>query len=308
MGKVTLKQIAEAAGVTTAAVSLALNHKKRISKETSDRIYRIIRELHYQPPASKKRIIAFIRARQKHVVAIDYLMRAAALRNECYQRNWQSIEIEEENLNIFNDINPDGAVIFTYSQETCKIFAGFSDVPLISFSAPSSHLNNVYGVHCVQHQQIVEYLLGMGHRRIGCITAGPEEVMKWEEVREKLHMKNFFIFQSLENDLSLVTGELLRKGVTAIHAQNFGDRMPRILALYGKRIPQDISLTIGDTPVAAYMVPSLTTAAMDYEAAARAIADGFESIWAGNPLSCDFEIPGRIIERESCIPYQKSPA
>ena len=126
----------------------------------------------------------------------------------------------------------------------------------------------------------------------------------WKKVKEKLQLETLFLVSAKGSELCQAAGELLRKGITAMHVQNFGERMPRILALFGKKIPQDISLTIGDTPTAAYLDPALTTFAMDYEAAARAVADGFEKIWSGEQITCDFEIPGLIIERESCLPFR----
>ena len=304
MKKVTLKQVAEAAGVSPAAVSLLINHKKRFSRETSERISKVIRELHYRHSSNRKTIV-FIRDCQIATSPVNYLMRSAAMRIECHRRGWRCVEVEESDFDIFNEFRVDGAVIFTYFQKTCKSFSSFTNVPIISFSAPPSHVNNVYGVHCVQHQQVVEYFLGLGHTRIGCIVpATVEEINLWRNVKEKLHLETLFLVPAKEPELCQAAGELLRKDITAMHVQNYGDRMPRILALFGKKIPQDISLTIGDTPTAAYLDPALTTFAMDYEAAARAVADGFEKIWSGEQITCDFEIPGLIIERESCLPFR----
>ena len=51
MGKVTNKDIAERAGVSAAAVSLAIHGRKGISEATRANILRIVQEMNYAPPS-----------------------------------------------------------------------------------------------------------------------------------------------------------------------------------------------------------------------------------------------------------------
>ena len=51
MGKVTNKDIAERAGVSAAAVSLAIHGRKGISEATRANILRIVQEMNYVPPS-----------------------------------------------------------------------------------------------------------------------------------------------------------------------------------------------------------------------------------------------------------------
>ena len=51
MGKVTNKDIAERAGVSAAAVSLAIHGRKGISEATRANIHKIVQEMNYAPPS-----------------------------------------------------------------------------------------------------------------------------------------------------------------------------------------------------------------------------------------------------------------
>lgn len=51
MAKVTNKDIARRAGVSQAAVSMAIHGKRGISEATRAHILRIVQEMNYEPPA-----------------------------------------------------------------------------------------------------------------------------------------------------------------------------------------------------------------------------------------------------------------
>lgn len=61
VGKVSLKQIAEAAGVSTMTVSFALRNSPQVSEETRQRIGRLARKLGYRPDPEISRYMAYLR-------------------------------------------------------------------------------------------------------------------------------------------------------------------------------------------------------------------------------------------------------
>ena len=59
---VTIKDVAEAAGVSISTVSKVLNGHYSISEKTAQRVRGIMREMNYYPNASKRRWVACPRA------------------------------------------------------------------------------------------------------------------------------------------------------------------------------------------------------------------------------------------------------
>jgi DNA-binding LacI/PurR family transcriptional regulator len=57
MGKITIKEIAERAGLSVSAVSYVLNNKKGVSEETRQRVWDIIKELDYTPNVNSRRLV-----------------------------------------------------------------------------------------------------------------------------------------------------------------------------------------------------------------------------------------------------------
>ncbi len=55
---VTLRAVAEAAGVSCSTVSRVINDMPRVSPSTRDRVWRVVREMGYQPDPIARKLAA----------------------------------------------------------------------------------------------------------------------------------------------------------------------------------------------------------------------------------------------------------
>lgn len=67
--KVTIKEIAEAAGVSRGTVDRALNHRPGVNAEVADRIIRLAEEMGYRPDMAAKTL-----ANKRYIKTIGVLL------------------------------------------------------------------------------------------------------------------------------------------------------------------------------------------------------------------------------------------
>ena len=97
-------------------------------------------------------------------------------------------------------------------------------------------------------------------------------------------------------------GKLLKRGVDALFCPggNAGIVALYAFSLYGKRVPEDISLIASEqTFFSQYAVPPQTTITQDYPAVAAAVAELIETWLDNGTPAFQNTIPYKIIERES---------
>ncbi len=293
--KATIREIAERVGVSSASVSLVLNHKEcRISDETRQKIFDTARELGYV----RKKDRAKSKSRYGgHLIALIY----PRLRNELIEECMQGIE---EYASLY-----DYHVFQLYCSETTRkcieqielaAFLGADGLILVPPNDMNTGDNNVLLGEALKHSGIpyllldkaiykvfcdfitadnklgasmaMDHLLGCGHRRIG-ILAGRKEIYNTRKRVEGY--KDSLALSGLEYDEELVyygeysrksgyegTGYLLSKGVTGIVSCN-GEIS---LGVYEyarenqKVIGEDISIvSFGNLREAGWVNPMLTS-------------------------------------------------
>lgn len=184
--KVTMKQIAAEAGVSVAAVSMALNNKKGVSREKADNLKRIAREMGYISEQSHKPY--------SHTLNLIQPLKAGSHRNDLYKtliaEFFQAIakeagaldygfEIhtrETQDMNdivgLINDSTRDGTVIMGAALDRADIeLLSTIDSPLVivegfdrGIHADMVSLNNDQVIH-----DLINYLISKGHKKIGIV-------------------------------------------------------------------------------------------------------------------------------------------
>ncbi|MCF8034729.1 MAG: LacI family transcriptional regulator [Desulfarculaceae bacterium] len=187
--KVTIKDIARIAEVSPTTVSLVLNNKKGVGKETRYRILRVASELKYTPnlmarslAKSHSDIIALTILQARNALFMEIADGAA----EAFNENGYSImmastyddpDLETKELASARARGVDGFLITSAQVESPGIWELVEDgVPLVSVlrRVPGlSNLNYIMEDSFKGGYLAAEHLIKLGHKRIGIVKGTP---------------------------------------------------------------------------------------------------------------------------------------
>ncbi|HEX6525665.1 MAG TPA: LacI family DNA-binding transcriptional regulator [Streptosporangiaceae bacterium] len=286
-GRVTIRQVADLAGVSIATVSRVLNGHADVSDQTREAVQRVIREHGYQgntrsrtPPTGR----VGVSVPMVHPGYFAQILSGAA--EALYERDMRvvlcptrhSLTRELSLLDRLADGEADG-VVLVLPEESSRELATLAEhgLPFVVVD-PRVEVGEGIPVVCAAHSsgaaQATRHLLDLGHRRIGVI-GGPRGWIATEE-RLRGHF-SALAEQGVLPDLSYVRYAKFRidagraaalelldmpEPPTAIFAFNDGMAIGavRAAAERGLRVPGDISVAgFDDTIEAAITVPALTT-------------------------------------------------
>ncbi|MCG8452238.1 MAG: LacI family DNA-binding transcriptional regulator [Spirochaetales bacterium] len=334
---IRIQDIAEAAGVSIAAVSLALNDKAGVGSAKRALILDTAKRLGYRSPRliNRKReghsALCFLHiARHGHIVnrdhdvfIMDYI---SGLSQECEEQGYR-LEIVHfqagewtEILQFAQESQASGLIILGTELSQKETF-DFKDIPkpIVFIDAMHKYLNfdfvdmnNEDIVHA-----LIQELVHLGHQSIGMVAASPDSPnlrLRQLEFRETLrHMKlpwdPSFLFTVDPTFQGAYEGMLehLEAGSqlpTALFCANdiIAAGCLRALAHKGIQVPHDLSVIgFDDLPLASICEPPLTTIRVDKEGigrnAVRLLVDRIE----GTPSSSSVKVlvGGELIRRES---------
>lgn len=340
----TLKEIAQEAGVSISTVSRVVNKNSpgAASKEVQDKIWEIVRRTGYTPnptartlkmgeghsAASSSRSIACLFARTPDAVTdLFFSTLARSIEQEAFKRNYvlkysfSSFDINHPNtFRLIADNHVDGVVIL-----------GRCDKPLLkqlktyfNYVAYTglNHLEAKYDqVICDGHQAAVaatEHLMSLGHKKIAYIG--------------ETHLENRYLGYCaaltshgipLRKDyvanvpLSSEGGyqgakKLIHSGcdATAYFCSNDITAIGAMRAFQetGISIPGDVSIiSIDDIDTAQYLTPMLTTVHIPVEEMGQMTAKILiDRIEGGHRLPIQMNLPFYLAARDSCAPPRRS--
>ena len=332
----TIRDVANRAGVSHQTVSRVINNSERVNPETRLLVEAAIAELGYQPNA----IARFMAQGRTHTLACispnltDYTLASLieGAESEARRQGYFVISASAPDANtvaqlvqqLVDSQRTEGLLaINPYIDDRFKVLP--PDVPtmLIGAVARDPKHGSVALDEELAGRQATEYLLGLGHRRIAHIT-GPlvEDCSKERLQGHQLALQAAGISPDpslvIEGDWSATSGdEAVRKWLeagttfTAMFAQN--DRMAvgaiRALREAGLRVPGDVSVMgFDDMPLASYFDPALTTVRQDIFNIGREAARHL--IWSiENPTQPphNLRFQAELIIRNSTIPHKEVP-
>ncbi len=328
---VTIQDVAKTAGVSVSTVSRVLNGKVDVALETQDRIRSVIDNLGYTTNLAarsmrsfKKNMVGLIMPDIAYPFAIEVMkgVNQAIAESEFDLLVYTTGDVrksgrashEQKYVSLLNNSITDGSII------VAPVTGEFStDAPIVSIDPLMSNPNYA-SVHATNYQGAMDamnYLLGLGHRRIGFISGRAElesSTRRLKGYRDALEKIGLPIDEQLiaAGDYTTETGvkctrELLSLKVppSAIFASN--DQMAmgvyQVAQERGLRIPEDLSV-VGFDNIMESRYMGLTTVDQFISEMGFVATQMLIKIINGEPLeSQTYQMQTQLVIRTSCQPH-----
>lgn len=325
--KVTIKEIAKYAGVSTQTVSRVVNDSPNVKKETKDKILKYIEELGYKPNfyakalvnKKNKNILILLKRKIGHKATIwtNTLISEIVLQNtdksiSIFVEQYYTDEDLEKSIVNTSGTFIDGVIIF-YEEENDKRINILEklNIPYVIFGK-SYDSNRIYVSNEDYNSgaKIAEYLFSKNIERIDVLSADPtpmnEERVKGFVETYKKYNKNL---DNLKITRKLNTSEDIRKVISEsiddlpqcffVNGDEKAIIAIKILSEHGIKVPEDVSVVGFDNlPISGYTIPGLTTISMNYKELAKKILEKIVSLLDGKIVKSE-EIESKLIIRES---------
>ncbi|GAP13568.1 transcriptional regulator, LacI family [Longilinea arvoryzae] len=325
---VTIQDVARDAGVSASTVSRVLNGKSDVAKETQDRILSVIEELGFTTNLAarsmrsrKKNLIGLIMPDIAYPFAIEVMkgVNRAIAESEFDLLVYTTGNVrksgrahhERKYVSLLTKSISDGVII------VAPVVGEFNtDEPIVSIDPVMSNPTNP-SIHATNYQgsmEAMEYLIGLGHRRIGYIGGRIELESSNRRLlgyRDSLKNANIPVDEELiaSGDFTTETGISCSRTLlslpnrpTAIFASN--DQMAmgvfQVAEEMGLRIPEDFSLVGFDNiPESKYL--GLTTVDQFISEMGYIGTQMLIKIINGIPLDQQtYRMQTRLVVRNSC--------
>ena len=295
---VTIRDIAEAAGVSAATVSKALNNQPNVSPNTREKVWKIADELGYEKRNSSVRKSPSVELRPflgLVVPSLDNpLFSSIAYHVEVTAARYGYLTVpcstdrdpekETHHLKVLQSHGADGIIIFAPSEQIGPVIRDLQYPPeqIVALDQPIPEVPThvVLSDNTKGTEEACEHLIHLGHERIALITGPAYRRCNRERLdafARTLEKHNIPIDPMLikESTFGFDGGyhfawELLQyeSPPTAIFAFNDLMAFGAMNALFekGLRVPDDVSVIgFDDIPMAAYYHPRLTTVRQAYQ-------------------------------------------
>lgn len=331
--RITVQEVADRAGVSIGTVSRVVNNVPGVRPAYVKKVQAAIDELGWSPNIAAQNI------RSPSLRMIGFIF--SDIRNSLYSSMTKGAEEvlstrgyllvtassdgnserEVALMDFFKRRRADGMILTIQDENNSAVLSAISnwgiphvmmerEIPMNSVSIGADHFHGTL--------QAVEYLLGLGHRRIALITGGRGTKVARDRVRaleEALRSAGIepdptlFCLDSFSAEYGLSqTQRLMNMKEPPTALLSMGVRLlPGVLEalqLIGKKIPDDLSLICGnDTDIARIVTPQITAVRYDALAlgrmAAENLIDQIENR-THEDKSVRIEIPTELILRQSC--------
>lgn len=315
MKAVNIRMVAREAGTSISSVSRYLNDAPGVSLSARQKIGEAIRKLDYRFHSPEKQQIAIILPALATPVFGEYSIQLiGALRSAIARKGYPCILLARDDCRILNENSICGVLSLDYLKEMRLEFPNMKNIPLVCLNDPGNCLENIYSVQTDEQKGIdeaVEYLFQNHHRKIAFLVCREKNKILSTEKREEafrrksreLGIESGCMIQMHDKELSMIEalGMILAKRCTGliVAGENFESEALHALAMFGKRIPEDISVITYETIDSCRRTPRQTTIGQDFHSLAEESLLLLERIAAGEEGLHDIRIPPIFTVRES---------
>ena len=328
----TIRDVAKAAGVSTATVSNVLNKTGKVGRKTHSLVVSAVKRLGYVPDAHARNLASRDERRTLGIIVSD-------IENPFFPEVIKGFETRARQLGynaILSDTNYDprrtqeaaermiehkvrGVAIMT-SEISLRLIHELARrkiaVTFLDLAPTRAYMSNLRIDYAAGVDQIVRHLYDLGHRRIAFV-AGREglksNVARLEAYEDSMRLLGLQSGPILPGDLRFEGGMSAGLAVaklsprpTAVIAINDLTAVGVIKGLMsgGCRVPQDVSVTGFDkTRLAEYSNPSITTVDIHRETLGRIAADALHELSSSaTPNGKEYQIGAELILGESSGP------
>jgi LacI family repressor for deo operon, udp, cdd, tsx, nupC, and nupG len=323
----TISDVARRAGVSSAAVSFAVNDRPGVGEETRARIMQAAAELGWRPSAharaltdARARAIGLILARDPAELETDAffvrflsgLERTLAPRDHALLLQIVPVAQADAYARLAGSGRVDGFILTDVERDDPR-FAVLAAAGLPAVVAgrpdPSCPFPWIETEHAAGMAAAAAHLAARGHERIG-FTGGPAS-LDYVQVRAERWRTTLLaagrtpgpaVFAEPGEPAAATAARALAGDVTAIAATTDVLAVSIIAAARaaGRRVPEDLAVTgFDDSALAALAVPPITSVRVDYAEFGAAAADALLGQIDGEPLAAARRSPPQLVVRAS---------
>jgi len=332
MKPVSIKEIARVARVSPSTVSRALRNSSLVNRETAERIRKLAAEMGYAPSAVARRLVTkptYTIGVVVTTIADPFIAEVVSGIEEVANDHgyWVFLanckadpEREVKVVHCFHERRVDGIVVAASRVGALHMpHLSQMKVPIVLINSqhPSEFAYSVMIDNITASREAVQYLIELGHRRIGYIGdrfGYQSDTERFAGYRQALELADLPLLPELiaHGDGKPEGGMWAMENLLALHERPtavfcYNDMSAlgalRVMRLHGLKVPDDLSLVgFDDLFIASYMQPPLTTVRQPKRQMGRMAMEILLNIFSGTKSATKIKVQGEVIVRESTAP------